>query len=90
MDKSRVIRLHQLETFIEVARQGSVTQAAKSLNLTQPGVSRTLRELEAICGVSLVAKDGRGIKITRQGEAFLRHAGASLAAGSMGCCRKPL
>lgn len=80
MDKSRVIRLHQLETFIEVARQRSVTQAAKSLNLTQPGVSRTLRELEAICGVSLVAKDGRGIRITRQGEAFLRHAGASLAA----------
>jgi LysR family pca operon transcriptional activator len=80
MDNSRLIKLHQLETFVEVARHKSVTQAAESLRLTQPAVSRTLRELETICGTPLVAKDGRGIRITRQGEAFLRHAGASLAA----------
>lgn len=80
MDKSRFIKLHQLETFIEVARHKSVTQAARSLNLTQPAVSRTLRELEAVCGASLVVKEGRGIRITRQGEAFLRHAGTSLSA----------
>ena len=80
MEKSRFIKLHQLETFIEVARHKSVTQAARSLNLTQPAVSRTLRELEAVCGASLVVKEGRGIRITRQGEAFLRHAGTSLSA----------
>ncbi len=80
MENSRLIKLHQLETFIEVARHKSVTLAAKSLNLTQPGVSRTLRELEAVCGTKLVMKEGRGIRLTRQGEAFLRHAGASLAA----------
>ncbi len=84
MKSVRQIKLNQLETFVEVTRHKSVTRAAESLKLTQPAVTRTLRELEAICGAPLVAKDGRGIRITPQGEAFLRHAGASLAAARSG------
>jgi LysR family transcriptional regulator, pca operon transcriptional activator len=84
MKSTRLLKLHQLETFVEVARHKSVTKAAESLNLTQPAVTRTLRELESICGTALVAKDGRGIRITPQGETFLRHAGASLAAARNG------
>jgi LysR family transcriptional regulator, pca operon transcriptional activator len=84
MKNTRQLKLHQLETFVEVARHKSVTRAAESMNLTQPAVTRTLRELESICGTALVAKDGRGIRITPQGETFLRHAGASLAAARNG------
>ncbi len=84
MNTARQLKLHQLETFVEVARYKSVTRAAESLGLTQPAVTRTLRELEAICGTALVAKDGRGIRITPQGETFLRHAGESLAAARNG------
>lgn len=84
MQNIRHLKLHQLETFVEVARHKSVTRAAESLHLTQPAVTRTLRELEDICGAALVAKDGRGIRITHQGETFLRHAGASLAAARNG------
>ncbi|WP_108659843.1 pca operon transcription factor PcaQ [Acuticoccus kandeliae] len=74
------IRLRHLEVLVEVARHRSVSRAAEALNLSQPAVTRTMRELEAICGTSLVERDGRGIRLTASGEIFLRHGGASLAA----------
>jgi LysR family pca operon transcriptional activator len=84
MNNSSQLKLHQLEIFVEVARYRSVTRAAESLNLTQPAVTRTLRELEAICRTALVTREGRGIRITPQGETFLRYAGESLAAARNG------
>jgi len=84
MNSLRTLKLRHLEAFVEVARQKSVSRAARSLNLTQPAVSRTLRELEEICGAALVEKDGRGIRLTHQGGMFLRHAGLSLASARAG------
>ncbi|MET3776603.1 LysR family pca operon transcriptional activator [Rhizobium alvei] len=55
-------------------------KAADVLSVTQPAVTRTIRELEEILGAELFEKDGRGIRITRFGEVFLRHAGESIAA----------
>lgn len=69
---------------MEVARHGSVSRAAESLHLTQPAVTRTIRELETICGKPLVEREGRGIRITPHGEVFLRHAGRSIAAARSG------
>jgi len=69
---------------MEVARHGSVSRAAESLHLTQPAVTRTIRELEAICGKPLVAREGRGIRITPHGEVFLRHAGRSVSSARSG------
>ena len=80
----RRLRLRHLEAFVEVSRQSSVSGAARALNLTQPAVSRTLRELEEICGERLVEREGRGIRVTSYGAAFLAHAGASLAAARSG------
>lgn len=74
------IRFRHLQTFLEVARQKSVSMAAEMLNVSQPAVTKTIRELEAILGTKLVEKEGRGIRVSRQGEIFLRHAGASVAA----------
>ncbi len=74
------IKFRHLRTLIEVSRQQSVGKAAAVLHVSQPAVTKTLRELEAALGASLVEKDGRGIRITRFGEVFLQHAGASLAA----------
>lgn len=74
------IKLRHVRTFVEVARQKSVMRASKLLNVSQPAVTKTIRELEDILGVSLVERDGRGIKISRYGEIFLRHAGATMTA----------
>lgn len=74
------IKFRHLQTFAEVARQQSVVKAADSLNISQPAVTKTIRELEESLGVDLFERDGRGIRITRHGEVFLRHAVASLTA----------
>jgi len=74
------VKFRHLRTLIEVARQRSVGKAAEVLNVSQPAVTKTLRELENAIGAPLVERDGRGIRITQFGEVFLQHAGASLAA----------
>ena len=74
------IKFRHLQTFVEVARQKSVIKAAGLLNISQPEVTKTIRELEEALGVAVFERDGRGIRITRYGEVFLRHAGAALTA----------
>ncbi|HWJ87205.1 MAG TPA: pca operon transcription factor PcaQ [Pelagibacterium sp.] len=83
MTDSRV-RFRHLRTFIEAARHSSIGSAAQILGVTQPAVTKTIRELETILGKKLFEKDGRGVRITRYGEVFLRHAGASVAAIQQG------
>ncbi|MBL4740992.1 MAG: pca operon transcription factor PcaQ [Sneathiella sp.] len=78
MNRTR-IKFRHLQIFIEVARQKSVGKAADILAVSQPAVTKTIRELEEILGVKLFEKEGRGIKLNRIGEVFLRHAGASVA-----------
>jgi len=58
---------HQLEIFDAVAKQASITEAARKIKISQPSVSKQLRFLERECGVKLYVKFGRGIKITEEG-----------------------
>lgn len=74
------VKFRHLHTFVEVARQKSVVKAAELLHVSQPAVTKTIRELEEALGVAMFERDGRGIRITRYGEVFLRHAGAALTA----------
>lgn len=74
------VKVRHLQTFVEVARQKSVMKAAGLLGVSQPAVTKTIRELEEILGVAVFEREGRGIKITRYGDVFLRHAGAALTA----------
>jgi LysR family pca operon transcriptional activator len=74
------VRFRHLQTFLEVARQKSVVKAAGLLNVSQPAVTKTIRELEEALGVAVFERDGRGIRITRSGEIFMRHAGQAITA----------
>ena len=74
------IKLRHLRTFVEVARRHSVGQAADALAVTQPAVSKTLKELEVIVGTRLMDRSRAGVVLTPTGEMFLHYAGASLAA----------
>ena len=73
------IKYRHLQCFLEVARQKSLVKAADSLAVSQPAVSKTIRELEEILGVRLFDRSRRGTTVTRPGEIFHRHAGMSIA-----------
>jgi len=65
-----MLSLYQLRTFLEVARLGSVQEAAESLVVSQPAVSAALAGLQRTVGVKLTERDGRGIRLTEAGKAF--------------------
>lgn len=70
--------LSQLRTFLAVADAGSVRVAAESLFVTQPAVSAAIASLERELGVALVARHGRGLRVTTAGTAFADHVRTSL------------
>jgi LysR family pca operon transcriptional activator len=74
------VKYRHLQCFLEIARQRTVVKAAAALSVTQPAVSKTIRELEELLGVALFERRGRGVALTRFGEVFLRYAGASVTA----------
>lgn len=63
--------LAQLEVVVEVARLGSLSQAAEALDLTQPAVSWRLRQLETDLGTPLFVRSRRGVSLTGAGMALL-------------------
>ena len=66
--------LQQLKYAVETADRGSISEAAKSLFIAQPSLSRAIKELEEEIGLSLFARTGRGIIISPEGHEFLGYA----------------
>lgn len=66
--------LRQLKCFLAVARQQNITRAAEELGITQPALSRSIRELERDLNVELFNRVGRGIVITGAGKQLVDHA----------------
>ena len=64
------IDLQHLETFVEVAKVGSFTQAAVNLTVEQPAVSKKIGDLERKLDVILF--DRKPVKLTQAGEALLK------------------
>jgi len=65
-------KMQHLNTFRQVVRSRSIRAAAREMGLSQPALSRTLRELEQTLGVQLFLRGQEGITLTEAGEAFLR------------------
>jgi DNA-binding transcriptional LysR family regulator len=68
------ITLAQIRAFERTARLGGVHAAARHLNLTQPAVSRRIRELELALGVKVFERSGRSLRITSEGAGLLGYA----------------
>jgi len=73
------ISYRHVRCFLEVARLSSVGQAAEALAISQPAVSKTLKELEDRLGALLFERVGRRLRLTTAGRLFQKHAGLSLA-----------
>lgn len=57
----------ELRAFCAAATLGSIAAAARSLNVSQPALSKRLRALEAVAGVQLFERSTRGVKLTPAG-----------------------
>ena len=80
----RRIKFRHIQCFVEIAQERSLKLAADKLNLTQPAISKTLKELEDIIGASLMTRNRAGIALTKQGKVFLHFAQISLASLQQG------
>ncbi|WP_395105410.1 LysR family transcriptional regulator [Actinomadura sp. SCN-SB] len=65
------MNVRELECFLAVVDQGSITRAASALYLAQPSLSQIIRRLEADLGVELFRRVGRGLVLAPAGEALV-------------------
>lgn len=64
----------RINAFLAIAEAGSLTAAARSLNITQPALTKTLRSLETDLGAALLTRGARGSSLTGAGETLLMQA----------------
>ncbi|WP_374442807.1 LysR substrate-binding domain-containing protein [Pseudomonas panipatensis] len=62
--------LSALRSFEAVARLGSVTLAAAELHVTHSAVSQQVRQLEELLGVTLLQREGRGLRLSEEGRLY--------------------
>jgi len=70
--------IRHLQVISEIVRQRSFTKAAETLHLTQPTISKTIRNLENEINTDVFVRDGKAIKLTDAGEAIMNYAGPIL------------
>ena len=68
------VELRQLRHFEEIVSAASFGQAAERLNLTQPALSKSIRNLEGALGVQLFERHPSGVSLTEYGKVFLDYA----------------
>ncbi|MBV8049238.1 MAG: LysR family transcriptional regulator [Paludibacterium sp.] len=73
------MRLGDLTIFVLAADSGSLSAAARALDITPAVASAAIKRLEDELGTRLLARSTRSLRLTRQGEQYLEHARAALA-----------
>ncbi len=72
------MEIGQLQAFLAVVREGSFTNAANRLNLTQPSLSARIQQLEQSLDGALFMREKRPVQLTPIGEIFIDYAERSL------------
>jgi DNA-binding transcriptional LysR family regulator len=73
------LKMRHMVLLAELGRHGSIAQAAQASNLTQPGASKLIAELEHLLGIQLFERMARGVTPTWYGQVLIRRAGIALA-----------
>ncbi|MDA3846275.1 MAG: LysR family transcriptional regulator [Vallitaleaceae bacterium] len=66
------MNLEYYRTFYQVAKDGNITKAAKSLFISQPAVSKTIKTLEEQLGCNLFVRTPSGVVLTTEGSALYK------------------
>jgi DNA-binding transcriptional LysR family regulator len=76
---ARKFRLRHVELIAELSDCRSLLKASRRLNLTQPTLTKALKDVESTLGLPLFKRNNRGLEPTAYGEIFVRHAKIVLA-----------
>ncbi|PTX58001.1 LysR family transcriptional regulator [Litoreibacter ponti] len=71
-----------IQAFIAVASDGSLSQAARTLGVSQPTLGRQVKSMEERLGIALFFRQPKGLRLTAEGKALLPHATAMAEAAS--------
>jgi len=74
------LNLHLLRMFAAVVQTGSFSRAAEALNISQPAISKGVRDFELQVGCRLLNRSPKGVVPTTEGLALSRHAETLFAA----------
>jgi LysR family transcriptional regulator, regulator of abg operon len=69
-----MMRLQHIQHFLAVVDAGTLRAAARRLELTQPAITKSLRQLEEHAGAQLVLRTPKGVVLTPAGKTFLARA----------------
>ena len=72
------VELRHLRYFVAVAAEQNITRAAAGLNVSQPSLSRQIRDLEDELGVALLVRSAKAVQLTEAGKVFQLEARAIL------------
>lgn len=68
------MKLHQFKYLIEVSKHESISKAASALYVTQPSISKALRDLEDELGITILDRTNKGVVFTKEGNELLFYA----------------
>lgn len=74
------VKLRHVRAFLDIAAEGGLSAVARAQGISQPALSRTLAELEALLGQPLFLRQGRRLVLTEGGRLFRRHAAQAVEA----------
>ena len=64
----------QIRYIVEIAKHNSISKAASALYVTQPSISKAVRELEADLGITILDRTNKGVLFTKEGTELLFYA----------------
>lgn len=73
------MNLEHLQAFYETVKCNSISKAAESLHLTQPGLSMQLKNLEKEFGARLLTRSNKGVELTEEGKVVFNYADTILS-----------
>lgn len=75
--------LQQLKYIVTAAETGTLSEAAKELFISQPSLTKSIKELEKEMGITVFERTNKGITVSKEGEEFLGYARQVLEQASL-------